>query len=161
MSNKALLFLTGIATLANGLEGLNITPHSLLALAFDGDAQHMLLSSPSWDAWNEFPCQYYFDQGFYNLIDVQTNPDAFTSSASTLPLVSPTVYFSFCQKLSNDANFKATSCNTGTNGDYYAISVSADGATCTPLSTTFVTSIVGSTWDNSGTTALAVQYSSD
>jgi hypothetical protein len=60
MTNK-LLLLTGIAAIAQGLENLNITPHSLLALAFEGNPDHMLLSSPSWDSWNEIPCQYYFN----------------------------------------------------------------------------------------------------
>jgi hypothetical protein len=34
----------------------NITPYTLLELAFNANLEPMVLSSPIWDSWAEVPC---------------------------------------------------------------------------------------------------------
>ena len=50
------------------LENLKITPHTLLESVFTANPEPMILKSPIWDTFQEIPCQYYYKQGFYSLI---------------------------------------------------------------------------------------------
>jgi len=54
---------------ATALENFKITPHTLLSLAIDGDAEPMVLASTTWQDYAEVPCQYFFKEGFYNLFN--------------------------------------------------------------------------------------------
>ena len=50
-----------LATTAFAAQNCNITPYTLLELAFNANPEPMVLSSPVWDAWAEVPCQYYYN----------------------------------------------------------------------------------------------------
>ena len=135
-----------------GFENCKITPYTLLELAFKGNAEPMVLASPAWESFSEVPCQYFFNEGFYNMFDVFNinNPVLLVSNAQTNPDTEPTVYFNFCQSLKTAANFNALNCpDASALGDLYAMSVStSDPPVCTPLSTSSLTSITNSTWIN-------------
>ena len=48
--------LAAIATTALAFKNCNITPANLLELAFTGNTEPMVLTSPIWEAWGEVPC---------------------------------------------------------------------------------------------------------
>lgn len=58
--SKKILF-GALATTALAAQNCNITPFTLLELAFKGNPEPMVLSSAVWDAWDEVPCQYYYN----------------------------------------------------------------------------------------------------
>jgi len=82
------------------------------------------------------PCQYTFQGDFYNLIDLE-NPDKVVEFEDDNTL--KTVYYSFCQKLSEIATCP---------GDYYAVSDTHPslGLDCSPLSTNENSSVMGSSY---------------
>lgn len=125
-----------------GLQNYSINPQTLAQLMFEGTTKPMVLASPMWESFGEVPCQYVYQEGFYNLLDVwnMNNPTLLETEAAVAPLTSDKVYFAFCQKLGTATDFAGTECNLDTFGNFYAISVSSTN-TCTGLSTTSLTSI--------------------
>jgi len=55
-----LVFLTGIVATAHAFKNYRMTPQALMRLAFEGNADQMLYS-PSWEVWDDLPCQYFFN----------------------------------------------------------------------------------------------------
>lgn len=119
----------------------------------------MVLASPMWETFGEVPCQYIFNEGFYDMHRVW-NPDSpvmLTSLNQTSPDTADKVYFAFCNKMGTATNYAATNCNA-TVGEYYAMTVSNTDV-CTVLSTVELTSITEASWTDSSVPALAVMFS--
>ena len=156
---KELLLSILLVTLAVAYDNVKLTPHTLLEFAFKGNAEPMVLASPSWESFSEIPCQFFYAEGFYNLVDVwNVNAPLLLNSTALDPLQSDnTVYFNFCQKLSLANDFLNLGCDPAIYGDYFAIAVSPT-QTCYPLSTYDLSSITNTTWNNGTSDLLAVQY---
>ena len=82
MFNKALALLGSTMLVSNG-QACRITPYTLLTLAFEQDPKPMMYDTTVWDSWDQVPCQYYWDESFYSLVDLNNiGPTLYTSTSS-------------------------------------------------------------------------------
>jgi hypothetical protein len=77
------VLVTLLITTANAFEKLMLYPHNPVELKLTSKVEPMVLATPSWVTFGDIPCQYFFNEGFYSLVDyrIVNDPVLFKSQA--------------------------------------------------------------------------------